>query len=380
MKTAPRISVRVSRSITEIAKEDWESVFPSIAESYDFFKTIDETLSGQFKSFYISLSDGPRVLCVAPCFAMDYPLDTTVEGFLKKIMSWFQHRVPKMLTLRVLICGCQAAEGRIGISDKDCPDIALALSRAMDAVAKREKAHIISFKDFSREYDSFFKPLLKNGFHKMQGYPSVELDISFSSFDGYLESLSKATRKSLKRKFKEVEELPKIELEVRAELGGLLDEAYGLYLETLHKSEVQFEQLTKEFFRNISKNMPGETKYFLWRIGGKLVAFDLCLVAGGTLVDEYIGMDYDFAYKYHLYYVTYRDILSWCIQNRIRTYESGALNYDPKKRLDLKFIPQYIYVKHGNAIMNFLLGLLCYLLKPENFDPVLKAMKKESWK
>lgn len=377
MGNPQKLTTRVYRSIAEIDPREWNSIFPRIAEGYYFFKTADESLRGQFKPYYIALYESSQLVCIAPCFIMDYPLDTTIEGFLKKAASWLVDRLPKLFILRTLVCGSQAAEGRIGASDLTRSDMALTLVEAMDAIAKNEHAKLVAFKDFSDDYSQFFRILMKHGFHRMQSYPSVELEICFSSFEEYLSSLSRPTRKNLKKKFRQLETLPPIEMEVRSELGELLDQAYTLYLSTLEKSQVQFEHLTKEFFENISLNMPSETRYFLWRINGKLVAFDLCLVSNGTLVDEYIGMDYSVAYTYHLYYLTFRDIVKWCIEHGIKKYESGALNYDPKKRLDFKFIPEYIYARHPNNVMNLLWGILFFFLKPENFDPVLKALKKE---
>jgi predicted N-acyltransferase len=376
MKSHSIFTVKVAKSIAAINRNDWDSVFPSIPESYNFFKTIDETMLHQFKPYYISIFKEERIIAVAPCFIMDYPLETTVEGRLKRVLARIRNIAPKLLQWRVLICGCTAAEGRIGIKDIIDQRIPQILIKKMYSIARKEKARLIAFKDFSQEYSEFFAPLIKSGFHKMQSYPSVELNIRFRSFEDYLASLSRITRKGLYRKFREVEEQVKIEMEVRPDLAEFLDKAYELYLNTLNKSKVQFERLSKEFFRRISINMPEEVKYFLWRINGELVAFDLCLVKGDVLVDEYIGLDYAVAYKYHLYYVTFRDILIWCIDHGIRRYESGALNYDPKKRLDFKFLPQYIYVKHKSFFMNLLIGLLCLIIKPENFDPVLKAMEK----
>ncbi|MDD5730357.1 MAG: GNAT family N-acetyltransferase [Candidatus Omnitrophica bacterium] len=377
MKNGSNLTVKIFASIADIDKNEWDDIFPDIAESYGFFKTIDESLSRQFKSYYILIYENSRIECAAPCFIMDYPLETTVEGPLKKILTRLKNIAPRLFTLRILICGCQAAEGKIGIREPGRKDIALTLVNEMYKLALKEKAHLIAFKDFDEKFTGFFGPLSKIGFHKVQGYPSVELDVRFNSFEEYLDSLSKPTRKSLRKKFKQLEEKAKIDMEITSDISGLLDEAHTLYLNTLNKSEVQFERLTKDFFKNISKNMPAETKYFLWRINGKLVAFDLCLVKGDMLVDEYIGLDYEVAYEYSLYYVSFRDIVSWCIQNGIHKYESGALNYDPKKRLDFKFIPEYIYFKHRNFFLNFLFGMLSSLLKPENYDPVLKAMQEE---
>ncbi|MBF0485866.1 MAG: GNAT family N-acetyltransferase [Candidatus Omnitrophica bacterium] len=367
---------RITTTVTDIPQSEWDSVFPPIAESYHFFKTLEETCQEQFKTFYITLYEGPRLACAAPCFVMDYPLDTTLDGGLKSALNWLEAKLRKKINLRILICGCTAAEGRIGIADVNRKDIAQALLSEMESLARKEKISLVAFKDFPDDYLPVFTPLLRQGLHRIPSYPAVALDIPYRSFEEYFATLSKATRKDLRRKFQKIENLPPVSFEVTNDIGSLLEEAYALYLNTLQKSDVQFERLTKEFFSVISKNMPQETRYFLWRVNGKLVAFDLCLVKGDTLVDEYIGMDYPLAYDYHLYYVTFRDIVNWCIQNNVTKYESGALNYDPKKRLDFRFVPHTIYMKHRNRIMNVFFGLLAEIIKPENFDPILKDIQK----
>ncbi|MBF0618668.1 MAG: GNAT family N-acetyltransferase [Candidatus Omnitrophica bacterium] len=366
----------VTPDITAIPEQDWHAVFPSIAESYGFFKTLDETLTGQFKPWYIMLYENSIPVCLAPCFIMEYPLDTTLEGKPKELLCWIQKKLNKNFTLKMLLCGCQAAEGRLGLSDMRRADIASALLHEMEALARKEKASLVAFKDFPDDYGPFFQTLSKRGLHKMESYPSVELHLPFTSFEEYFATLSKATRKDLRRKFQKVDALPKVSFDVAHSLkGALLDEAYPLYLNTLDKSDVQFERLSKEFFQCISDNLPKETVYFLWKLDGKLVAFDLCLIHNGILVDEYIGMDYSVALQYHLYYVTFRDMVRWCIANNVRVYESGALNYDPKRRLDFQFVPENIYLKHLNPFINPLFAPVCLLLKPDNFDPILKEIK-----
>ena len=371
--------IRVVNSLTQIDKNDWYSIFPVIPENYNFFKTIEETLGDQFTPSYITIYEKQAIVCLAPCFMIDYSLDTTVEGILKKFMQWLQKKKTKLFAIKVLVCGCPMAERKIGFKYPHRPEITQALVDTMFAVGREKNAHFTAFKDFSQESLKPLKSLFKNGFHRIESYPTTELEMKFHSFDQYLGSLSKTTRKSTRRKFKEVERLPQIKMDVVKVLDEtLLEEIFQLYLNTLNKSDIQFEKLTKEFFRKISQNMPNEAKFFLWRIEGKLVAFDLCLVANGIMIDEYIGLDYTVAYEYHLYHVTFRDIFNWCLQNNIRVLQGGTLNYDPKKHLDFKFNPAYILIKHRNIFINAIFGLLCIFLKPENFDPVLKSMKKKS--
>jgi len=373
---SPTLTVKVSRSLQEINLKEWHDVFPSTPEEYFFFKTIEETLGQQFKFYYVSIYENSRIVCLAPCFIADYSLDTTTGGLSKILTSWAKKWAPRLFTIRVLICGSPIGTGRLGVSDPPRLTMAQSLVDTLRSIAKQEHIQFLAFKDFSEHDAPFFHFILSMGFHKVTNYPAAYLDIRFHSFEEYLASLSSATRKGLRRKFKKIDGHIHFTMEVRSAPGDLLDRVYQLYLNTREKSEVHFELATKEFFRQIAINMPQETKYFLWSLDGRLVAFDLCVVSGSTLADKYLGMDYEVAYKYHLYYVTFRDILSWCMHNGIRTCSSGTLNYDPKKRLDFTFAPQHIYVQHMNGAINSMLGLFVPVLKPENFDPILKSLTR----
>ena len=372
------LTVNVSSSVREIDPKEWRAVFSSAPEEYFLFKTMEETLREQFKFCYISLYENSRIVCLAPCFITDYALDTSLGSFLKTWASRVKKLFPHLFTVRVLICGSPIDAGRIGTSNPPHPDTVNILAGTLHSIGRQEHIRLLAFKDFPKHQAALFEPLQGRGFHKVPSYPACSLDVRFRSFEEYLASFSSATRKDLKRKFKKVDGQIHLEMEVGSGPGNLLDQIHRLYLNTLEKSDAPFERITKKFFERIAIDMPEETKYFLWRIDGRLVAFDLCLVSGSTLADKYIGMDYEAAYQYHLYYVTFRDVLSWCIQNGIRTYSTGTLNYDPKKRLDFTFVPQDLYFKHMNRAMNFLLGPLSGLLKPENFDPLLKSLTKKS--
>ena len=380
MDNETHFTVKVCESIADIPRKDWDSVYPPGPENYGFLKTLDETLTRQFKFYYISIYDKERIECAAPCFIVDYPLDTTLEEPVRRIISFIRRLgFPRFLTLRAIICGSPASEGHIGIRAHElAKDLIPILAREMDDIARREHAAVIAFKDFTGDYKETLKPLERMKFHKTTLLPYVELDLRFRSFDEYLDSLSKKTRADLRRKFKHSRENASIEMEVRTDLGDILDEAYELYQDNLGRAYMRFEEMTKEFFITIPKNMPQETKYFIWRANGKLAAFSLCLLSGGTLEGHYLGFDYSVAHLYHLYFIAFRDKITWCINNGVRKYHTGALNYDPKKRLDFKFIPEYLYVKHRSKIPNFFFSFLIAALQPEKHDPVLKSLKKPS--
>jgi len=370
-----RFETKIVRRIEEIPASDWESVYPPVLEGYHFFKALDDSNLQQFSLYYIIVYQEGKPAGAASCFLMDYSLDTTVQGPLKTFTIFLKKNFPALFNFKSLMCGLPTGQGRLGIVGEPIRTFE-AIYKALEDIAEKEKVAIIVFKEFDSSYRDALTGLTQKGFHRFDSFPNTEQEIRFESFDSYLKSLSYATRYDLKRKFKKVDGQVPIDLEITDRLGGALEEAYDLYRQMLLRHKTIFEVLPKEFFIRISEEMPKETKFFLWRIRGKLVAFAFCLTSKDYFLDCHTGLDYSVAYQYHLYFIRFRDIMGWCIKNGIRTYEMGCTNYDPKKRLGFEFIPLDIYVKHRDRHINPLLKVFCRFLEPKRSDPFLKELSK----
>ena len=371
-------TTKIIRRIEEISPDEWYQIFPNVLEGYHFFKSLEESNFEQFSFYYILIYNQETLIGATSCFSMNYPLDTTVQGPLKQITTAVKKTFPNLLNLKALICGLPMGQGRIGMREEYAQQTIGSIVECIEQIAKEEKVSVIAFKDFGLTYTNAMDQLLKQGFHKIESLPSTDMEIKFDDFNQYLKTLSRVSRDGLKRKFKKIDGRIKIDLEISNALTDtVLDEAYALYLQTVSRSEVQFETVPKEFFVRVAKNMPNQTKYFLWRIENKLVAFAFCLFSEDLFIDYYLGFDYSVAYDLHLYFVRFRDLMNWCIENKIKKYEMGNTSYEPKRRLGFNFIPLYIYAKHRNRWFNPLFKLLCTFLKPENYDSIFKDMKKK---
>ena len=328
---------KIFNRISEIPPEEWNKVYPNVLESYDFFKTLDESNLEQFSLIYLMVYKGSNPVAATTCFLLNYSLDTSINGPLRRITNSIRKRMPNIFNIKAVVCGVPICDGKMGIAEKS-DEILSAMLRRMERIARKNKAAVIAFKDFGQAYTKILEPLKKTGFTKFNGLPATALNLRFKNFEEYLSTLSGANRYDLRRKFKKVDGHVNIDLDITDDLkDDALQEVYKLYLNIVEKHDMGFELLTPDFFKNITKNMPGRAKYFLWRIDGKLVAFLLCLVSEDTLIDYYVGLDYSIAHKYHLYFTKFRDVLNWCIKNNIKRYEMGITGYEPKRRLGFTF-------------------------------------------
>jgi len=362
------LTVKVVRNATDITSEAWGMVFPDDPKSHNYFKLIDESGFEGFSFYYVIICRENKVVGIAPCFIIRYPLDTTMEGLLKKIIANIRKFLPSIFTLKVLFCGSPIGEGKIGIIGQYKHEITNAILSGMGNLAKKENTSVLGFKDFFAEYKNVLDHVVGEGFYKVNSYPSVKIDIDFNFFDEYLKTLSSASRYDLRRKLKQADNFEAPDLDITDNVDGIIDEVYGLYLQTYSKSKIKWGEIPKKFFADICCHMKENVKYFLWRINGKLVAFNLCLSYGDSLTSMYIGLDYSIAYKYHLYFTAFRDQINWCIRNNIKTFHSGEFAYEAKRRLGFSFVPKHYYVKHTNRFVNPFFKILCFALKPENFN------------
>jgi len=339
------LRTRVIKKIEEIPAEEFNKIFPDVPERYHFFKTLDESNFDQFSFYYILVYANKHLVGVAPCFTTHYR---------------------PLFNMKILVCGLPMGQGQIGIV-QSYSAVLEAIEERMEMVARKVEAPLIAFKDLDQSYDDLFRPLLKNDYVKIDGLPMTRLSLDFADFEDYLKTLSRATRYDLRRKLKKASTINIESSVVNALDETTLNEVYTLYLQTVEMHDIRSKIVPKEFFRSISTNMPQETKFFLFRINGQLAAFVFCLVSKRILLDYYVGFDYTLAHEYHLYFVKFKKIMDWCIGHKIKTYEMGAAGYEPKRRLNFKLIPVYLYVKSRSKPLRPFLRIYSLFLKCWNF-------------
>jgi len=145
------LKIKIVRKIEEIPAEDWDKVFPNVLESYDLFKTLDESDFGQFTFYYIMVYDRKMPVGATACFLTDYSLDTSIRGPLKRITSSIKRRMPNIFSIKALVCGSPVGQGRIGIAGH-ADGVINAILRCMEHIARKNRAAIVAFKDFDKTY------------------------------------------------------------------------------------------------------------------------------------------------------------------------------------------------------------------------------------
>jgi predicted N-acyltransferase len=353
--------------------EAWKRAFQNRCKDHRYYEIVEETLEG-FEHHYLTVEDSSsRVRAVQPVFFVRQNLVEGVLGKIRSVVDVVRKIFPRFLTMRVLMVGCAAGTGDFGACDeKDEAWVANALLASLRTYARENKASLIVLKDFPANYRSALETFVLNSYARIPSMPMTRLALCYENWDEYFRTLSKATRKDLRRKFRKADRAAKIEMEVVTEFAPFVDEIYPLYLAVHERSPLKFETLTKDYFYAIAQRMPDRARFFIWRQNAKIIAFSFCLVCGDAIYDECIGLDYSVALNLHLYFYTLRDIISWALQQGLKYYYSNPLNYEPKLHLDCELVPLDLYVRHTSALLNPAFRRVIKYLGPTRHDPVLQ--------
>src|SRR5438552_10710652 len=239
----------------------WRRTFQNKCKDHRYYEIVDETLEGDFEHRYFVLEDDAgNARAVQPVFFVRQNLVEGVPGKIRSLVDFIRKKFPRFLTMQVLMVGCAAGAGDLGACDeKDEAWVTAALLASLRNYARQNRASLVVLKDFPAKYRPALEAFSSNGYARMPSMPMTRLPLHYHDWDEYFRTLSKATRKDLRRKFRKAERAPKIDVEIDTNITPYIDEIYSIYLQVNERSTLKFKPLTNDYFRAIEQRMPGRT-------------------------------------------------------------------------------------------------------------------------
>src|SRR5881394_2288023 len=196
----------VMRVVTRAELENcgaWKQAFQNQCKDYRYYEIVEETLQCGFEHYYLLLEDNSgNVRAIQPMFFVRQNLVEGVPGKIRSVVDVIRKILPRFLTMRVLMVGCGAGTGDLGAcNENDQQWLANALRTSLQTFARQNKASLVVLKDFPRTYRSALETLRSNDYARIPSMPMTRLPLRYEDWDEYFRSLSKATRKDLRRKF-----------------------------------------------------------------------------------------------------------------------------------------------------------------------------------
>ncbi len=179
--------------------------------------------------------------------------------------------------------GCSAGEGHL-VRDESTGSIewtAHALSESLLPVARAMRTSMIVMKDFPR---ATARPCGRCAAPAMRACPACPAPArsQFQDLRGIpADQAQHKTRKNLRSKYRKAAASgPETKMEVIRDVEPHIEELYPLYRQVVERSATSSRRLTKSYFVQMSRRLGDRALFFIWRQGGKAVAFSSC--AGTT--------------------------------------------------------------------------------------------------
>jgi len=350
-------------TIAAIARQEWNRCFPSELEDYDYYLAVERSHIAGFSYAYYTVMEGETLLAAIPAFFTAYDLATTADGWVKKILLSIQRIFPSLLTLKLACLGSFATETCAIAMHPSCDEarkreLFAQLLAFFEEDTKARGIHLLALKDINAANKHLFAdPIATHGFHGVPGMPTAISRIDFKSIDAYLASLSGATRKDMRRKLRKQNE---VRVEYRRNIDDIIDEIYAMYVETKGRSDLQFEELTPDYFREVLSLGGGLCA--LYYAGDTPIGANLMLVNEERLLDKFFCMRTQSGQDYNLYFVSWFSNLQFCLDKDLKIYQSGQAGYETKLRLGSALLENWMYFRHRNRMLDRLLKLASPLL------------------
>lgn len=369
-------------SIEAFGREEWNALFPDELEDWSYYRAVEDSGLADFSWLYFGVRDADGLLRAAvPAFVTDYRLDTTLSGALKRLADWLTRHFPHLLRQKMLSLGSPVSEVcHLGFAPGTTTDeqrrlLGEILARA-ETFAQETLVRMIAVKDASAAQDALWAAVAKaHGLRRQPGLPTAFIDMHFASVDDYLGSLSRATRKDIRRKLKDASGL---RTQWRDSIDGIEDEVMRLYKSTHANAQFSFEELTPAYFRGVLREMGGRARCATYWLGEQLVAFNLVLHDGKRLIDKFLGMDYAVAREYNLYFYTWIENVRRCIELNVGIYQSGQGLHALKRRLGSRLSANWLWYRHRNRMIDAIFALVERMARLDRQDPELAALTRDS--
>jgi hypothetical protein len=360
--------VRVIESLAQVDGADWDRLFPRELESHAYLTAVEEARLAGFRWRYLLLQERGRLLAAAPAFLMDYPLETTLAGSARRVAAGLRRVVPDALTLRLACLGSPCTETALagfapGTPEPEKPQVLRRLLGGLERVAARERCGLLGIKDVPEAAGELWSAAAP-GYRAIASLPSASLAIDFPTVEAYLERLSAATRKDMRRKLKALDQ---VRIETRRDIDDVLDPVMALYSETRARAEMALEDLTPAFFQGVLRQLGDRAFCTLYWQGDRLLAVNLLMQDGETLLDKFFCMDAAQGRPLNLYFLSWFNNVRICLERGLSHYRSGQAGYENKLRLGCRVARTSNYFRHRNALLNGSLRLVAPLFAA---DPV----------
>jgi hypothetical protein len=375
-------TVRFVSSAADIPDALWDACIPPPLEGRWWYRALETCgLEDQFTFLYGVILDGDRPVGIAPAFIGTSPIALAVPPALARFVAFGSKFLPALLGPRTLFVGSPCSdEGTVGLLPGADRRAALeAVQQALAVEQRRRNLHMTAWKDFPEaDAEDLGWLAARYGLFRMTSFPATVATLTGGRKDTYLAALKGSRRGQLRKKMRISAGQLDVDVEtVQQPPAAVLDEIFGLFLQTYERAKTRFERLNRRFFEIIAKTPAAYFVLIRHRSSRDMLAFMLCYdTGGGRVVNKFIGLDYARPRAWYLYFRLWDAAVDWALARGATEIHSGQTGYRAKIDTGHRLLPLTNYGRHRNKLIHWLFSTVVRTTSWETLDPDLAVFVK----
>ena len=371
----------IFNTITAIGKDQWDSIVRenNIICSYNFLKAVEASRINDCEFYYLTIFNNKELVAHTCFYTMSMEMLTIANKKIKKIVKFIQNIIPSFLKIKVTECGCPVAMGNtINMTGSaDVNEVLKIIINVLEETAIKKKAPFVLLRDYTKKEIDKYSALKERGYYSINQLPVSEMSIAWKDFEDYTGNLKYTYRKHYKVCSKKIKN-ENISMFFTNEYKEYVPRIRRLYLNCYENAkEYQREIITEEFFYNMLHCIDKESGVLIIKLKDKVVGFGFILLDGSVVRALFVGIDYKENIKYRLYYNLCYEVVKIAIEKGFKHIDFGATAYEFKACLGAKLIPLFVYAKHLNPTVDYILKTFHSSIFPQRKVNARRPFKKE---
>lgn len=374
-------------TINDISEKEWYSCFDQsdVLQNYQLQVATESAGMDAIEYYYLKIVQGREVIAIIPCFTFKASMTVTAPDYLKSVVNqirklWKNFLLPEIFVIGTPVAICRDLLGiNSNLDDQQIDDLLLATKFEVSDKAKKLLTKFIIVKELLAKDKSKIERLWGDRFTLVESPATTYLVTGNEELGTYQGRLRYSYRRHMKNRLRLFDKAG-MRWQRFDSFETYSDQIHALYLQVKRRSKTQFEELTPQFFKEVSQRLSGNTFVLICFDQDTPVAFELICYDKNWMHPLYLGLDYAKRDDASLYFNCIYRVIDEAEKNQYSVIQLGQTSYHVKAGLGAEVSKLYLAINHTNPLLNRLMGKLGHLLFPPTELPKKHRVFKDDEK
>ena len=296
--------------------------------------------------------------------------------FFNAIANYFKGLVARKVEFNTLICGNLLLTGAHGIYfDTNKIEIKKGFKLVIHAIdhlikhweKKGKPISVTLIKDYTQDQLPDTRAFTEKAFNEFSIQPNMYLGIrpEWKSFDDYMASLHSKYRVRVRRAFKKIKGLERVEFS-ESDIERNLGEMYALYKQVAKNAGFNAVNLHEGYLLELKRQLQDNFRLFAYYLEDRLVAYYTIIYNGRELEAHFLGIDNEINRSHQVYLNILLEILRHGIETGAEKIIYARTALEIKSSVGAVAEEMACYLRHKRSLPNRFAGQIFDYLKPKS--------------